>query len=291
METFMIRKTYFFAGLGALAITAALVGCNQSTSPPDQAAVKQPAAADPEHGAGKGDEEHGHKPGAHGGIIVSLGRDSYHAEAVFEKGGVVRLYMLGKDEARIQEVDAQELTAYVKAAGATEAETVKFAPAPQQGDAKGKTSQFTAKLPQELQGQVVEVTINNIRVGDERFRIGFSNESVAHGEAGMPAKKTSDEEVKLYLTPGGKYTEADIKANGNMTASQKFKGLRAEHDLKPKSGDKICPVTLTKANPKFSWVVGGKTYEFCCPPCVDEFVAQAKETPEEVKPPESYVKE
>jgi multiple sugar transport system substrate-binding protein len=38
----------------------------------------------------------------------------------------------------------------------------------------------------------------------------------------------------------------------------------------------ICPISKTKAAPKFSWVVGGKTYQFCCPPCVDEFVQTAK---------------
>jgi YHS domain-containing protein len=284
----MFRKAYLLAGLGSAALAMAAVGCNQTAPPPVQAAKQH--AGDPKHGAGNGDEEHGHKPGAHGGIIVSLGRDNYHAEAVFEKGGVIRLYMLGRDEARIQEVDAQDLTGFVKPAGGTEAEAMKFAPDPQAGDAAGKTSRFTARLPKELQGEVVEVTINNIRVGNERFRVGFSNESVAHAEAGMPAKKTSDEEVRLYLTSGGKYTEADIRANGGMTASQKFKGLRAEHDLKPRPGDKICPITLTKANVKFSWVIDGKTYEFCCPPCVDEFVATAKETPAEIKDPSEYVK-
>ena len=59
---------------------------------------------------------------------------------------------------------------------------------------------------------------------------------------------------------------------------------KAEHDLKPKAGEKICPATLTKANPKFSWVIDGKTYEFCCPPCVDEFVALAKEKPDGINP-------
>ena len=34
----------------------------------------------------------------------------------------------------------------------------------------------------------------------------------------------------------------------------------------------------------------GKTYEFCCPPCVDEFVRMAKETPDQIKAPEMYVK-
>ena len=65
---------------------------------------------------------------------------------------------------------------------------------------------------------------------------------------------------------------------------------RSEHDLRPKSGDKICPITLTKANAKFSWVIDGKTYEFCCPPCVDEFVALAKEKPDEIEAPEFYRK-
>jgi YHS domain-containing protein len=92
------------------------------------------------------------------------------------------------------------------------------------------------------------------------------------------------------LTAGGKYTVADIQANGNMTASQKFKGFRAQHDLSPKQGDKICPVTLTKANDKCSWIVGGKTYEFCCPPCVDEFVKMAKQNPDDLKEPHAYVK-
>lgn len=67
------------------------------------------------------DEEHGHIPGAHGGFIVSIGRDSYHAEAIFEKDGAISLYMLGADESRINEVENQDLTAYVKSSSAAEA--------------------------------------------------------------------------------------------------------------------------------------------------------------------------
>ena len=37
---------------------------------------------------------HGHQPGSHGGIIVPIGSDSYHAEAVVEKGGGFQLLML-----------------------------------------------------------------------------------------------------------------------------------------------------------------------------------------------------
>lgn len=235
------------------------------------------------------DEEHGHKPGAHGGIMISLGRDSYHAEAVFEKGGMLRLYTLGKDESRVIDVEKQTLKGFVKAEGDAEAHPFTLEAEPQDGDAEGRTSQFLGTLPKGLWGMNLDVTVPNIVISGERFRLGFKSSPEQHDE-GMPNKVADEEERKLYLTPGGKYTEADIQANGNVTASMKFKGLKSSHDMFPKPGDKICPVTKTKANPQFTWVVDGKAYEFCCPPCVDEFVKMAKSTPEEILKPSDYVK-
>jgi hypothetical protein len=279
----------------ALTVVAMLAagGCSEpgSKAPPKTPADQTPdinTAADKGRAAGA-EKEHAHKPGQHGGSIVEIGRDNYHAEAVFEKGGVLRLYTLGQDEAKIQEVEAQTLTGYVKPEGGSEATAVTFRPVPQAGDAEGKTSQFVANLPKDLAGKRLEVTIPSIRIAGERFRLGFQSAPAAHDE-GLLDKVSGDEERQLYLTPGGKYTEADIKANGKMTASEKFKGVMASHDLKPKRGDKICPITRTKANPKVTWIVGGKAYQFCCPPCIDEFVKTAKEHPEEIKEPEAYVK-
>jgi len=234
-------------------------------------------------------EEHGHKAGAHGGIMVSLGRDSYHAEAVFEKGGVLRLYTLGKDESRVIDVEKQSLKGFVKAEGDAEAHQFTLDAEPQDGDAEGRTSQFVGTLPKGLWGMNLDVTVPNIVISGERFRLGFKSTPEQH-EEGMPNKVADDEERELYLSPGGKYTQADIKANGNVTASVKFKGLKSSHDMFPKPGDKICPVTKTKANPQFTWVVDGKAYEFCCPPCVDEFVKMAKSTPDEIQQPADYVK-
>ena len=233
--------------------------------------------------------EHPHKAGSHGGVIVPIGSDSYHAEAVTEKGGDFRLLILGKDESRIQEVDLQTIKAYVKVLGQADSSPIELVASPQDGDGEGKTSQFTGQLPALAIGKPLEVTIPNLRINGERFRIGFSTASVAHEEE-MPAGLPEAEERELYLTPGGKYTEADIDANGRMTASEKFKGIRSSHDMKPKPGERICPVTLTKANPKFTWTIDGKAYEFCCPPCVDEFVKLAKEQPDEVKSPDTYIK-
>ena len=47
---------------------------------------------------------------------------------------------------------------------------------------------------------------------------------------------------------------------------------------------------MTKANAKFTWVVDGKAYEFCCVPCIDEFVQAAKDNPGALKDPSEYVK-
>jgi hypothetical protein len=273
-------RTLTFLTLGLFVLVVAGCENGQNASPPGGPA-RPPEA--PREG------EHAHKPGSHGGHVVEIGRDNYHAEVVFEKGGTVRLHLLGKDEARVQEAESQVLTAYARAEGGTEATAFTLRPVPQPGDAEGQTSRFAGVLPKEMAGRKLEVTVPSIRIGSERFRFAFGSAPAAH-EEDVPPRAAGEEERQLYLTPGGKYTEADIRANGGVTASEKFKGTMSAHDMKPRRGDKICPVTRTKANPQFSWVVGGKTYQFCCPPCVDEFVQTAKERPDEVKDPEDYVK-
>lgn len=261
------------------------VGCSRN-NPTGPEATATPNATT----KGAADDKHGHKPSAHGGIIVEIGQDNYHAEAVFAKGGVLRLYMLGNDETKVQEIEAQPLTGYAKVEGDAEAIPFALRPEPQPGDKPNMTSLFLGDLPKELVGKKLEITIPSVSIKGERFRVAFKSVPDTAEDHGMPTKVADEAERKLYLTPGGKYTEADIKANGSVTVSEKFKGFKAQHDLKPKTGDKICPVTMTKANPKCSWIIGGKNYEFCCPPCVDEFVSLAKENPDDIKDPESYRK-
>jgi len=268
------------------ASTPSTIPASTSSSP----ATQTTAAVSTESNNNAVDEElHPHKPGSHGGIIIPIGSDSYHAEAVIETTGSFRLLMLGKDETRIQEVDVQPVKAYVKAIGDPNATPIELQAVPQEGDAPEKTSQFVGELPEEFRGKQLDVTIPNLRIAGERFRVGFTTVTESHGEE-MPGSLPADEERKLYLTAGGKYTEADIKANGSMTASQKFKGIKSSHDAKPQPGDRICPISMTKANPEFTWIIDGKPYQFCCPPCVDEYVRLAKERPEELQAPDTFVK-
>lgn len=111
-------------------------------------------------------------------------------------------------------------------------------------------------------------------------------------EVAMPeAKSTADpEEQKLFFIPGGLYTQADIDANGSQLPLDRFRGIVSAHDMNPKKGDLLCPITMTKASEKFPWQIGGKTYYFCCPPCIGEFVKQAKEKPEGFPSPADLIK-
>ena len=268
-----------------------LVGCNQS---PPTANLPANPIVDGNSKTSKtvqnkpAEGEHPHIAGAHGGLVIPIGSDSYHAEAVIEKDGQFRLLMLGADETRIQEVDVQPVKAYIKSAGETDATPIEMKAVPQEGDADGKTSQFVGLLPKSAIGKAIDVTIPNLRIGAERFRVGFTT-AVQQHDNGMPAAVSGAEEQKLYFTPGGKYTQADIDANGKLPAGAKFRGLMTKHDMAPMPGDFICPVTLTKANPKVEWQIDGKKYLFCCPPCVDEFVRMAKEEPDSLKAPGDYV--
>ena len=292
----MVHTTKFAVALTATIGFFATSGCgrNASTAPNTAAipgSVAQSNNTIKATGASLKETEHHHQAGTHSGIIVEIGRDNYHAEAVFERGGVLRLFMLGNDEAKVVDVESQTLTAYVKAEGAADSASFSLEPQRQPGDAENKTSLFVGQIPQDLAGKKLEVTIPSIRINGDRFRFAFSSITEAPHDEAMPASDLADkDERELYLTPGGIYTQADIEANGRITASQKLKSFVPKHDLKPKLGDLICPITLTKANPECTWVVGGKTYEFCCPPCVEEFVKLAKTNPVELKQPGDYIK-
>lgn len=149
------------------------------------------------------------------------------------------------------------------------------------------TSQFVAQLPNEISGKAFNLSVPDIVINGHHYGFAVTNVNSRHDAASV--ERVAAEEERLYLTAGGKYTEADIRANGRVTASRKYAVFRAKHDVAPMPGDRICPVTRTKANPRCTWIIGGQNYEFCCPPCIDEFVQLAKNDPEKIARPENYV--
>jgi hypothetical protein len=112
---------------------------------------------------------------------------------------------------------------------------------------------------------------------------GHDDSATPKGVSGTPFER------ELFLSPGGVYSEADIKANGNTVPSAKYRGISWPHDETLNSGDKVCPVTANKADERCSWIVNAKKYEFCCTPCLDKFVKLAKEQPAKIKDPAEYI--
>lgn len=273
-------RSFLLSGwlVSGLSAAVLLSGCGRKPAPEPSAEKKASRHEDEEHAHAKG--------------IVTMG--DYHAKLLVENGGSLKLFILGKDESKVAAIEAQEVAGYLKAEQDMEAVRITLKPDPQAGDPQGKTSQFTGSVPENLHGQPLIATFQ-LTIAGERYRPEFRTGEKNHaGHDGMPegiarGEGVSDEERQHYLTPGGIYTTADIKANGDTIPSDKFKGMRWKHG-KAKAGDKLCPVTDNKADPTCSWVVNGKKYEFCCPPCLDKFIDWAKNEPEQIKEPGMYVK-
>ena len=96
--------------------------------------------------------------------------------------------------------------------------------------------------------------------------------------------------VSLSTTPGGIYTAEDIKANKNVTPNEKYKGRNFHDGAKAKVGDFICPHTKEKANPECVWTIQGQSYQFCCTPCIGQFLKLAHNDWTKVKDAKEYVK-
>jgi hypothetical protein len=266
---------YLIGGvLLAGAAVLVLSGCGSKPAAPP------PASAQP-HDA----DDHAHAKG-----VVAVG--DYHARLIVEQGGVLKLFILGKDETQVATIDVQQVQGQLQAEGETEAMAVTLRADPQPGDSAGKTSQFIGEVPEGARGKPLVVTLL-LMIDSDRYRPQFTSVASAGHDAhagqprGMP--RGSEKERELYLTPGGIYTVADIGANGRTVPSEKFKGISWPHEDDLKPGDRICPITSNKADPRCGWIVAGKEYNFCCPPCLDKFVGWAKNKPEKVKDPAEYI--
>lgn len=145
-------------------------------------------------------------------------------------------------------------------------------------------SDSPAKDSAELQGAYKAPAVDVSKIGlaslDTADHSGMSMR--AHLEAHFKV------EDSVFRTPGGLYTQADIDKNGDQTPAVKFDGIPSRHDIQPRKGDLLCPITMTKANPNFYWWIAGKRYTFCCPPCIEEMVIKAKKAHGSLPPPESF---
>jgi hypothetical protein len=235
------------------------------------------------------DGPHGHPPGPHGGAVVAIDRDNrFHAEAVLGAGGRIHLYTFGRELTEWRPLKARTVCAAVRGHDGADEYAVMLRPEPQATDPPGAASLFVGRLPPAMWHAHLRLIVWSLAIDGERFRFEIDSSNPSPDAAA--AERAVAAESALHTTPGGKYQAEDIEANGRVTASQKYRGERPAHDHDPAAGERVCPVTRLRADPRFVWVVGGGQYQFCCPPCIDEFVAAAKQRPDDVQPPDAYRK-
>lgn len=231
---------------------------------------------------------HAHQ-NARGGVVQSVG--NHHVELLREQGGKIHLFLLGEDERELRPASAAKITAYVRPDGATESLPLELSAAPQPGEPAGFASAFTGTLPPAMRSSHAVLSCT-LPLSDRVYRVHFSLEPAEpHEETpAMPAALPSDVQSTLYRNPAGGYSRADIEANGLAAPQEKYRSMTPRHNPRPARGERVCPITQTKADARFSWIIGGKRYLFCCPPCIDEFVQRARTEPGAIRQPEAYVK-
>lgn len=123
-------------------IVLAAIGCSEPAKPaPPTKDTAQKEKHDHKHGEG----EHAHpEHGPHGGDLVELGKEEYHAEVVHdEASGKVTIYVLDSAAKQAVPIEAAQVTINVKHDGKGEQFEVKASP--QEGDGDGKSSRFVSE--------------------------------------------------------------------------------------------------------------------------------------------------
>jgi hypothetical protein len=177
-------KHDFVLAASVIGFSVFLTGCqsNEASYRPIEKGVKVKAPAPHAHG----DE------GPHGGHLVELGEEEFHAEVVLDvKSKAVNVYILSSDPQKAAPVDAKEVVLELTIGGKTGPHVAK--PSPQNDDPPGKSSRFIlvddpdvkAKIndEHELEGHV-KVAING-----KSYSGAITHEHGAHDEHAATKKK------------------------------------------------------------------------------------------------------
>jgi hypothetical protein len=159
--------TYPMALLLAVALST---GCNSETN--------EPAAKSANAEAGHAEHDHP-TTGPHGGEIIELGNEEYHAELTHENEAVV--YLLDGSAKAAAPVDAAEVT--INLSHDDKGEQFRLAASRDASDPEGKSSRFSsadAELLKDLQEGHAEVALV-ITIDGKQYRGTLEHE---HGEEG-----------------------------------------------------------------------------------------------------------
>ncbi len=265
----MIRSLRFFAFLAFVVVAGVMIpsGCRDAKDGGRDTAPKTAPKKD-----AKTDHDHG-ETGPHGGPVGEW-EDTYHVELTFNHPAKqVVVYVLDDKAKAAPKIDVAKITKV----------QITFLEPKDKGQVD---LTHDAKLSNDK--GIAFVGNHDLFAKPTDLKLAISGKVDGKryvGDVTYTAPKAS----ALYLKPGGIYTMADVKANGATTPTEKLKGIRWLHgkDLQP--GDRICPVTDQKAQKECAWIVQGQRYEFCCPPCLDNFIEWAHFEPGKVKKADDYI--
>lgn len=113
----LIQRFAVTLSLGAM-LSLAIAGCGKAGTSPDTAPPQEPASSEAKSGH---DHDHSHdnhdhgETGPHGGALIELGGEAYHAELVHdEDGGTVTIYILDGSAKKVVPIEAKEITINAK---------------------------------------------------------------------------------------------------------------------------------------------------------------------------------
>jgi hypothetical protein len=120
--------------VAALVAAFPLAGCRRSST------ENEPRTAAPAYQSSAGEPSEG----PHGGQLVELGNEQYHAEIVHDdSAGTVTVYLLDAAAEKAVPIDAAELTINLKHAG--KPEQFKLTASPDADDPPGRSSRFVSE--------------------------------------------------------------------------------------------------------------------------------------------------
>ncbi|MEX2170824.1 MAG: hypothetical protein WD851_16020 [Pirellulales bacterium] len=157
-----------------LVVGLTLAGCGSADK-------EQPA--DPGHGEA-GHDEHAHPTtGPHGGSLIELGNEEYHAELVHDDAaGTVTIYVLDSAAKASVPIDATDVTINLTHDG--QGEQFKLTASADQGDPTGKSSRFVssdAELAKDLDREDAAPQLV-ITINGKPFRGAVEHEHEAEGD-------------------------------------------------------------------------------------------------------------
>ena len=119
-----------------------LAGCPSSDSASDSDRSPDEPTSSDDHGHDHGHDHPDHGP--HGGDLIELGNEEYHAELVHdEEAGTITIYVLDGSAAKTVAIDAAAVTINLVHEGTPEQYALSATPG--DGDAEGKSSRFVSE--------------------------------------------------------------------------------------------------------------------------------------------------